>query len=30
MTLHYDGEVKITKVARMSPMMNNGYLYYLP
>ena len=30
MTLHYDGEVKITKVARMSPMMNNGYLVTCP
>ena len=30
MALHYDGEVKITKVARMSPMMNNGYLITCP
>ena len=30
MALHYDGEVKITKVARMSPMMNNGYLVTCP
>ena len=30
MTLHYDGEVKITKVAGMSPMMNNGYLVTCP
>ncbi len=30
MALHYDGEVKITKVARMSPSMNNGYLITCP
>ena len=30
MALHYDGEVKITKVAGMSPMMNNGYLITCP
>ena len=30
MALHYNGEVKITKVARMSPMMNNGYLITCP
>ena len=29
MALHYDGEVKITKVAGMSAMMNNGYLITL-
>ncbi|HCL26160.1 MAG TPA: hypothetical protein DHW65_07450 [Dehalococcoidia bacterium] len=30
MALHYDGEVKITKVANMSPMGNNGYLVTCP
>ena len=30
MALHYDGEVKITKVAGMSSMMNNGYLVCVP
>ena len=30
MALHYDGEVKITKVAGMSAMMNNGYLITCP
>ena len=30
MALHYDGEVKITKVANMSSMGNNGYLVTCP
>ena len=30
MALHYDGEVKITKVAGMSAMGNNGYLITCP
>ena len=30
MALHYDGELKITKVAGMSAMMNNGYLITCP
>ena len=30
MSLHYDGEVKITKVAGMSSMGNNGYLITCP
>ena len=30
MALHYDGEVKITKVANMSPSDNNAYLIPAP
>ena len=30
MALHYDGDIKITKVAGMSPLMNNGYLITCP
>ena len=30
MALHYDGEVKITKVANMSPSDNNAYLISCP